>query len=302
MVNTTDRLLLTAGISTQNVHLSLDKLTVVGDFINTQESISILQGCTDVLHETMSKYPYRWNLKTVSGTVIQIAEDKAPVPQVRVEFNPNNQIQTLTGQVACSLMKYKRPTRIDYALDYPVDLSSWMFATTNSRSTTAYYSQSGKLETLYLGSQHSVDKYRIYNKALELGTDETLWRIEQELRFKPDDDWQFTIPFSDLYVVLPYSCLPVEDLMILDGLKRNPEYWGHLSRRHREKYRKLLKSASMQRLNPWPTDAYFYHAQPCVDYLTQILQEQPTGSAGRRPVAISSCPGRAPDLGASRPG
>lgn len=270
----TDRPLLTAGITTQFVQLSLDKLTVVGNFNYEAEFMETLQMLGDFDREYMAKFPYRYNCKTHSNCVIQIADKKAPVPRIRIEYNPTNELQSATAEELLSLMKIKRPTRCDWALDYSADLSKYLFATTRSRASCSYYSQSGTLETHYLGSKDSPDKYRIYNKALEQNrTDIILWRIEQQLRFKPADPWQLALPFHDLYVVLPRDDLPVQDQLVLDGLHRRPELWGHLSRRHKEKYRAMLKSPDqMTRLDPWPSSAWVELAQPHINYIEQQLK------------------------------
>lgn len=270
-----NRPLLTAGITTQNVQLSLDKLTVVGSFRNPDKAMKQISQWPDTERDTLAKFPYKYNIYTTSRTVLQLAEKSSPVQPVRIEFNPNDKDQLATGTFLLSLMKRKRPTRIDYALDYKgIDLSDWLMATTRARSTCSFNSSSGKLETLYLGSKDSDDRYRIYNKAKEQKIDDLdWWRIEQQHRLKPDQTWQLLLPFDDLYLVKPNKHLATQDRLVLDGLHRNPEYWGNLTRRIREKYRSLVKDPVMTRLDPWPQTAYFDKAQPIINQLTEFLKD-----------------------------
>jgi len=271
-----DRPLLTAGLNTQSVQLSLDKLTVVGSFRNPEKAMKLISAHPDTERDTLAKFPYRYNIYTTSRTVIQLADKSSPVQPVRIEFNPNDPLQKKTGDYLLTLMQRKRPTRIDYALDYyGIDLSGFILTTTRARKTNAFYSGSGKLETLYLGAKDCDDRYRIYNKGVEQGLVDSVnhWRIEQQIRLPPEKTWQFNLPFADLYCVKPSGQLAPQDRLILDGLHRQPELWGHLSRRYREKYRALLKDhTKMTKLDPWPQDAYFDNAQPITDALTAYMK------------------------------
>ena len=130
------------------------------------------------------------------------------------------------------------------------------------------------METLYLGAKDASDRYRIYDKAKEQNLDNVKWwRIEQQIRLGPDEIWELQLPFSDLYAMQPSERLAPQDRFILDGLFRNPELWGHLSRRYREKYRAMLKDHHlMTKLDPWPQDAFYDYAQPITDQLTAYMK------------------------------
>jgi len=279
-----NRHLLIAGNTTHIVQLSLDKLTIVGDFIYPERGLNTLSQLPDTTEDRLAKFPYRYNINTISKTVIQLADKDAPVPNVRLSWNPTDLLQDNSARQILPLLKNKRPTRIDYALDYPLDLSGWIFATTQARKTSRICSPSGKLETLYIGSRESEHMYRIYDKAKEMRqsdgvtdsltpTPDHLWRIELELKPKKTD-WQFYLPFNDLYVVHPNLHLDIVDRVILDALRKEPELMGQLSRRIKEKYRQMIKeNVLLTRLHPWPQDAFLTRAQSIYDQITSYLKQ-----------------------------
>lgn len=89
--------------------------------------------------------------------------------KVRLEFNPNKasmkEIKLILGR-----LKYPRLTRMDIAIDYfSKDLAQyeWIDTGKKGKKKTTITSATGKLETLYIGSQKADTRYRIYNKKLE---------------------------------------------------------------------------------------------------------------------------------------
>lgn len=274
--------LLIAGTTVQNVTCSLDKLTVVGNWRNhcverSKDGEYVITGfehLPDILQMTFAKFPYRYNALTASGCVIQFADKDSNVMACRVSWNPSDPLQSATAEHMLTLLRDKRYTRIDTALDYQVDLSGYIMTTARTRKTCTYAGANGKLQTLYLGSRESGSMYRIYDKALESGLPGTLWRIEEEKKFLVDEMWQFHLPFSDLFVVNPNpeNLSPV-DYCCLVGLRNHPEMWGKLPTRQLKKYRGMLKDAEkMTRLDPWPSETYLSLAQPLVDRLTYIME------------------------------
>jgi hypothetical protein len=166
------------------------------------------------------------------------------------------------------IMCKKRVTRHDYALDYRMDFSAYIFTTAISTKTCTFSSGTGTRETLYLGAKQAPQRYRIYDKALESKSTGTLWRIEEQMRFKPSDAWQLHLPFANLVTFQTYPTLPVLDRLLLDGLHRNPDEWGALPRRAKERLRSVIKNAPpVAHLNPNPYEAYLALCQEYVDYI-----------------------------------
>jgi hypothetical protein len=272
--------LLTAGIPALSVHLKLDWITFVGRInprfkrtINEEIHIPRFEQWGDIVERSSAKFPYRYNYQTVSKCVIQQAEKLAPVPEWRISGNPSNPEVLATIEHMATMMIDKRVTRLDWAVDYNLDLSSYIMTTMTPRKTNSHNSQNGKLETHYLGTRNSPDQYRIYDKALESGLSETLWRIEQQLTYKPKDTWQLSLPFHDLYLTKPTPDLPTIDRLVLDGLQRNPQEWGNLTRKYKAKYRNLIKSRTLADLNPQPFDVYCSLGQPFTDWITSTLED-----------------------------
>ena len=275
-----DRLPLTAGSVYPTVHLTLDRITVVGTFAShglkrdgDEWTCPVLDRSQDIVRRYAAKFPYRYQFETVSGCTIQLAEKKAKVPPIRIDFNPDDKNQRILAEQLISVMDHKRITRLDWALDYSQDLSSYFFTTSIATKSCQFSSGRGVRETLYLGASGAKQRYRIYDKALESGQPGTLWRIEEQQRFGSDDSWQFHLPFSNLITFCSYPTLPIMDKMALESLHRTPEYWGELSRKYRDRFRKLVKEAPRSaRLTPDPQESYCSMAQPFVDYINSLLK------------------------------
>lgn len=137
-------------------------------------------------------YQHQWHFKE-SGLFIQLGDFEGE-KVFRMEFNPN---KLEKGHLTfyyniLNRIKYPNVTRIDWAVDYPEDMSKYDFKQLTSRKTIEYKSRTGILETLYIGSPKSDKFTRVYNKALEkrktklklideeeeIKVKETLWRVE----------------------------------------------------------------------------------------------------------------------------
>ena len=216
-----------------------------------------------------AKYPYRYALKTFSGLFIQVKEKGSHVQDVRVEFNPNNieDYSDLFDLVNC--LTDIRVTRADFACDYALDLSPFIFTNKTARKTNIFRSADGSLETLYLGCRSSEDQIRIYNKALEQGiTDRLWWRIEHQLRFPKNCEIPFSEchPFKDLIIRLTeFHHLKIQEKAILYYLRDHPEGWNELSKNARTKYRKLVKDS------PTNLDLPFQHPSDAIESIWERL-------------------------------
>lgn len=280
-----NRPLLTAGISTGKQHLVLDKVCILAEwksYVVTKGeqgelTIPVLNNHPDIHQWQFAKFPYRHNLYNPHGVTLQLAEMKAHVPAVRIEWNPTNQDMDTFARSILKHTRDRRPSRLDIALDYfDADLSDFIMTTKTARKTTAYYAESGRLETLYLGGRDCSEKYRIYDKAKEQGISDLLWwRIEKQLRISNQDPWQFKMPnlLDDLYITRPSGSLEPRDRLVLDGLHRNPEIMGMFTRDLRNRYRRMIKDADLcTPLDPMPRDVYLDQLQGMVNQINSYVK------------------------------
>jgi len=245
--------------------LVLDRLSFVGDLdgmkdrhgeITSQAWESWLNDF-GVKGRRFSKYPYRHLISTVSGYTVELKEPNAHIPDVRVDFNPStcpgwrDSLGILVGG-----MRYPRITRLDFAVDYRLDLSEWNFITENPVKSCRFMSRAGKLETLYLGASDSQLRFRIYNKAEESGLPGIWWRVEAQCRFRPGDNPFHCHPFSVLSVVRPGEGMSIEEKALLHYLQAFPDAIGELSQYKRSRYRQLLKSENCLTLSPSPAQVF----------------------------------------------
>lgn len=240
---------------------SVDKLTLVGNLKRkTSGPVYEWSARLDVDSLPFAVYPYRYAFQSQSGVYFAFKDPgAAEVPDVRIEFNPNNQTSTPECLIQLlRLMKDIRPTRLDLAIDYQADLSGYQYSTMVPKAGAIWYGRDRKPETFYLGKRSSGSMYRIYNKAREQGlTGGDWWRIEQEIHLRPGEDWRDKKPFDDLRIVKPAHFLNVVDAAVLDYLKAHPSAWAELTTYQRKKYRKMINGEEdTVSLMPRPQDVF----------------------------------------------
>jgi hypothetical protein len=242
----------------------IDRITIVGDLSKPLRFLNRWQNNIDVNEMKIAKFPYRHQWNSSCNYILQQKDRDADVPELRIEFNPNTLVPSTSFYQIISNLLYPRITRLDFAVDYERDLSSYRFHTKIPKKSTSFFSRSGKLETHYIGSRNSGNLYRIYDKAKEQKEDGIKWRIEQEIHFRPDQNWETSEPFFDLEAYEPAldEKLMLSEQAMLCLIQHHPEKLGQLHARTRAKYKDLLKSGSgSHRLNPHPWDVY-HHAKP----------------------------------------
>jgi len=252
----------------------LDRITILGDFKNLEKNTHEISHHNDYLDVVNAGFPYNYRIRTASDLFIQIANSESIVQNVRIEWNPSklNTNGTLLP-LLLAMMKNKRFSRIDYAIDYEIDLSEFQFQTTRPRKRVKFISPSNKLETLYLGTRNSSDFYRIYNKAVEQDQSGTLWRIEQQFNLDKKTDFWMLRPFADLIAWKPSDMTGayIDDLVLAD-LHANPENWARLSDFLKRKYRRIASNPEYtSHLEIHPSESFLSGYQPLADYLTQLL-------------------------------
>jgi hypothetical protein len=265
--------------------MHLDRLSFVGDFdgihydalYESKTSLSWEKWLSHygVLGRRFAKYPYHYLIQTSAGYTVETKQKGTHIKDVRVDFNPAK-----TDDWRCSLpllvasLKRIHITRLDFAIDYPLDLSEWQFLTDSAVKSCRFASASGKLETLYLGASSSPVRFRIYNKGLESGSPETLWRIEVQCRFGPNDNPFQIHPFKALTVSKSGEGFSVTEKALLHYLHTFPEAFGELTKDQRPRVKALLKSQHSIFLNPSPAEVFAFRAPQIIDTLAQIFSNR----------------------------
>lgn len=266
-----------------SAHLSLDRLSFVGDLDLKKDRAGQLtsQAWENWLHDfgvkgrRFTKFPYHYLIETVAGYRVETKAVNAHIPDVRVDFNPNqccgwrDSLPKLIGA-----MKRPRITRLDFAIDYRLDLSEWAFITQRPVKSCRYYSAAGKLETLYLGATRSAIRFRIYNKAEESGSVGVWWRVEAQCRFEPDDNPLHCHPFALLSVSRPGEGLDIEEKALLFYLQNFPDALGELSKYKRKRVKALLRSDNCIHLSPSPRQAFEDQAGAILSVLRQVFHKE----------------------------
>jgi len=255
----------------------IDRITVLGDFKNLEKNTHEISHHNDYLDIVNSAFPYNYRIRTASGIHVQIANPDSPVQNVRIEWNPAKLDTNGTLlPLLLAMMKNKRFSRIDYAIDYAINLSEYQFKTDRPRKRVKFISAAEKLETLYLGTRKSADFYRIYNKALEQDMVDSvnLWRIEQQFNLEKNTEFWMLRPFADLTVWKPTDMtVHYVDGLILKDLHANPENWARLTDFARRKYKRLVSNPDYtSQLEIHPSETFHSGYQPLADYLTSILK------------------------------
>lgn len=220
-----------------NIAKHLIKKNADGEYTHLDKLLAPVLGFS---RRTKAQFPYRWQLVTDDGLMIQIADMKATVPQLRIDFNPQTTQYKQHLKSFVRSMIDVRVTRLDYAHDYDLNLSRVKFQLQRMVKTCTFRSGSGKLETLYLGAKDSPLRFRIYDKAKEQGESGTLWRIEAQCRFGKTDDWFYFLPFENFVMCNPnFDGLKIQERALLEYLI-NHDAWHELDAKSRKKYKSLM--------------------------------------------------------------
>lgn len=229
---------------------SVDKLTLVAGCTHDRQFVEFMNDARRLFvkdHQfNPTGFPYIHNWRMVDGSYLQLAAKEAPVPALRMETNPNN---CMADELVpfLSFFDTARVTRIDTAIDYPDDLSRYIWTDAAGRKSVMYRSGSGKLETLYIGAARSDTMYRIYDKAKEQKIDGMTWyRVECQKRFAPSESVYFPPQlFRPIRAALPAG-ETVTDRALIHYLKEFPSEVGNLKRSERERYKRLTETAALR--------------------------------------------------------
>lgn len=238
---------LTASLLAKFNQTTIDKLTLLADLRDEKRNLEEIQMHNDCI-DIRPNYDrhYEKQIETASDLRITLTlQPSRQVPNLRIEFNPNKFNPTGTlWYLLLPMLKNKRLTRIDYAIDYCQDMSAFQWTTETPRATNIFYSPSGAVETVYLGKRTSSDQYRIYDKAKEqcIEVTEPWWRIEHEFKLSKGQTYLGIHPFANLIGWKPdtFTGNFIDDL-VLTELHTERKSWSRLSPYKRKYYRSLIK-------------------------------------------------------------
>ncbi|HDM4818781.1 TPA: replication initiation factor domain-containing protein, partial [Staphylococcus aureus] len=173
---------------------------------------------------------------------------------MRVEFNPNKLTYDEMIWLRQNIVTYMEDdgfTRLDLAFDFEDDLSEYYALSDKALKKTVFYGTNGMAETKYFGVKSSDRFIRIYNKKKERKDNadieiksEHLWRVEIELKRDMVDLWSEC--FDDLHILKPaWATLDnIKEQAMVYLLLNEEGKWGHLNRKTKAKYKKLIKNIS----------------------------------------------------------
>lgn len=175
----------------------------------------------------------------------------------RLEFNPNKlrSVDTDIIDTIIPCLEDIAISRADLAFDlFEVDCSEFMLEKKGRPTATKEFrSDTGKLETKYLGASRSEKQIRLYNKKKEQqekGTDKDKefasrfkhwWRLEFQLRSRSVEEI-FEVINTIIFKPFKFEGLPVEAQLYLLALTRDKVVWNRISKNTRTKYKKLLET------------------------------------------------------------
>lgn len=249
------------------LNVSVDRLTLVGGIADKRE-LSLLSVNPFVKGQGRAKFPYDYTFYMQDGSVLQLGSPTGDVRPLRYDFNPNKWEQkSMKDSHLMSilrLMKNVSPTRIDVAIDIVgEDLGRFDWRDMRARKREVHTDGVGRVETIYIGSERSEERLRIYNKKKERQdkgfeyevNHEHWWRVEAQMRSEAANNYLEINPFKD--VLLTRKWLMDKDGEILDHydvrtkamlyyLQQFPDAITELAPNSRTKYKQMLAALSPQ--------------------------------------------------------
>lgn len=254
----------------QNVKISIDRLTIVGDFPTkifervvqqwlNYSFIRLSGNGYEVLDYSNCKFDDFGNPhdEVPPEQVAYFEVPKFQKNKIRIDFNPNHSMNTPAGQwllrEVISKIQNKHYSRCDIAFDL-YDLPEiqyyqvWRWGMTKK----FFYGKNGELQTVYFGARSSERQIRLYNKKVEqeqrhgrIVNVNSLWRLEMQLRGSKIESY-----VQEVREMLENFYLPDWDheenlnrQMMIYALVHNPEFYSKASRASKQRYRKMICEA-----------------------------------------------------------
>lgn len=242
----------------QQIAVSLDRITVVGNLISERETWVKHHVETNTRINVRDSGFDRFKCHALENRVyVEYNRKQAQAmgrSEIRVEFNPNELTEEeikFIQFIFLDNMRTKDFSRIDLAFDMPIDLSDYFIMSDKAIKKTIFYGRDDKPETKYFGVRDSERYIRIYNKKKQLSEvkekeieDEHLWRIEFELKRSMTNKWDKC--FDDLHILQPdyLSLEEFEEQAKIYYLINEQSAWSKMSRWTKYRYKKKIKEIS----------------------------------------------------------
>lgn len=238
---------------TMTAYIKNSKLLALKNLVERHTAISIQTAMTDM---------FRAYTKDGGQVVLHIDYDKLKgqafnARPFRLEFNPNK-LRSVDNEIIDTIIPYLEDisiSRVDLAFDlFEVDCSEFVLEKKGRPTATKEFrSDTGKLETKYLGASRSEKQVRLYNKKkeqLENGTDKEKefanqfqywWRLEFQLRSRSVEEI-FEVIDTVIFKPFKFDGLSVEAKLYISALIYNKGVWREVSKNTRSKYKKILET------------------------------------------------------------
>ncbi len=216
---------------------------VLNDFLNRG---TYVKKC----YPTKIQYYYQICYELVDGTHLLLCNYSG---RLRLTFNPENCIPENIHELLSHCHDI-RISRLDIAINYFEDLSRYIWIEkSGKRKIKSYRDETGKLSTVYFGKRKSQTTFIIYNKALQMKTTGTWWRVEARVR---NPNIKNILPDNVFEPVFAGGTekIPPKDSH-LTRLKRFPEHIKKLTPLRRKQARSLTM-ASKDKLDLQPSTIY----------------------------------------------
>ncbi|MBF0786690.1 replication initiation protein [Streptococcus sp. 19428wC2_LYSM12] len=244
--------------------VSLDNITITA-YIKNRKLLALkklVESHTAISIQTAMTDMFRASTRDGGQVVLHMEYDKIKgqafnARPFRLEFNPNK-LRSVDTEIIDTIIPYLEDisiSRVDLAFDlFEVDCSEFILEKKGRPTATKEFrSDTGKLETKYLGASHSEKQIRLYNKKkeqLENGTEKEKesasqfqhwWRLEFQLRSRSVEEI-FEVINTVIFKPFKFEGLSVEGQLYLLALTRDKAVWNRVSKNTRTKYKKILET------------------------------------------------------------
>ena len=245
----------------------IDNITIVGDMKRNSDMPIVLRYLTESLDPRVhgpyriykERYDYELQIKNLdSTTLVQVYSRKRNTSDFRIEFNPAKCSEDDMKLIyhLLSMVKNKRCTRIDLCINFHDDVMGYKLVDGRLRSEVEYRNPTGRIETLYRGSDRSKDRLKLYDKKKEQKdvknkVIEHDWcRIEETIKENKaecyeDWDWFKGVKLVNREPTFPPDIDP-KDRMVARCIMAGLDDITELKKDYRSKIQKIIKSVTYE--------------------------------------------------------
>lgn len=263
----------------------LDRLTITGQIPHDlmDHFSTWTRHNTILLGEYRAKPPYTWAAQCGAGGLFQCAGAR-DVPKnwgsrgvfVRYDFNPDK-VNLLEVAPLLGWFYEARVTRVDVAIDYPLDLHEVAWSRPNC-SSSEYRGADGRRESLYFGKAGSRLRFNCYDKSREREHAGEIipllpwWRAEGRHRPAVADEVLPSDLFDSLDCRLPRESIGGKwrDLAAISYCREHPEFVKRLHHRNKKQANEAIADL-FPLLDPDPATVYRDRLDFLRDDLTSYL-------------------------------